>query len=88
MAEERSQKTEDRGISLKNFEIVAGFIWMHLEAFQAHMQVLKLGPEGNFELFATFLELNYEDFQIYLEVEHEIEGTEAERFLDELREQK
>ncbi|MBM9605946.1 hypothetical protein [Desulfopila inferna] len=70
-----------------DFEIMAGFIWQQLEAFREHI----VGDKGTlkqvpiFLEFATFLENNYEAFQEYLEEWHEIEGTEAERFIDELR---
>ncbi len=39
------------------------------------------------EILAQFLEANFEEFQLFLEDEHEIEGTEAERIIDELKEQ-
>jgi hypothetical protein len=72
-------------MTLRHFEIVANFIWMHLEAFQAHMRTAALPKKNNFEIFASFLEENFEEFQVYLEDEYEIEGSEAESFVDELR---
>ena len=36
------------------------------------------------ELVKEFIEHNFEDFQLWLEEVHEIEGSEAERILDDI----
>ena len=41
--------------------------------------------KNKMEIVIGFLESNYEDFQIYLEILHEIEGTEAELIIAELK---
>lgn len=76
-------------MGVSNFEIVAGFIWLHILEFQEHMKQMQLGPEeGNVELFAGFVEddARFEDFQAYLEEWHSIEGSEAEFILKKIRE--
>jgi hypothetical protein len=89
MAEVRNQKTEDRGMTTRDFEIIIGFCWCNIDEF--HQCLKKHMVDGDvksfYELSALFLEENYEAFQMYLESNYAIEGSEGELFIDQLRRQ-
>lgn len=42
--------------------------------------------KNKLDIVIGFLESNYEEFQAHLEIEHDIEGTEAELIITELKE--